>query len=231
MSTSVKAADLSITIVVAILKLAGLGPEADRFLDAIEGAKNCINLIDDIKNEIVSDPNKDLIRSLFRAMEEEVRSIKADLKVQGLGRDEIESTADVLIETTRVTVKHLAQDDDSLLDAARLPDKFFTILVHRAEPLPDWCDDTISTLYRRLLKRVSEEFVARAQNFDRFDEVALASLLRDNLSAKKQRNRIERGVQENRAINVETNRIVKEDRDTGSSELSVGDRVLVGGCG
>ena len=96
MSTSVKAADLSITIVVAILKLAGLGPEADRFLDAIEGAKNCINLIDDIKNEIVSDPNKDLIRSLFRAMEEEVRSIKADLKVQGLGRDEIESTADVL---------------------------------------------------------------------------------------------------------------------------------------
>ena len=215
MSTSVKAADLSITIVVAILKLAGLGPEADRFLDAIEGAKNCINLIDDIKNEIVSDPNKDLIRSLFRAMEEEVRSIKADLKVQGLGRDEIESTADVLIETTRVTVKHLAQDDDSLLDAARLPDKFFTILVHRAEPLPDWCDDTISTLYRRLLKRVSEEFVARAQNFDRFDEVALASLLRDNLSAKKQRNRIERGVQENRAINVETNRIVKEDRDTG----------------
>ena len=215
MSTSVKAADLSITIVVAILKMAGLGPEADRFLDAIEGAKNCINLIDDIKNEIVSDPNKDLIRSLFRAMEEEVRSIKADLKVQGLGRDEIESTADVLIETTRVTVKHLAQDDDSLLDAARLPDKFFTILVHRAEPLPDWCDDTISTLYRRLLKRVSEEFVARAQNFDRFDEVALASLLRDNLSAKKQRNRIERGVQENRAINVETNRIVKEDRDTG----------------
>ena len=179
MSTSVKAADLSITIVVAILKLAGLGPEADRFLDAIEGAKNCINLIDDIKNEIVSDPNKDLIRSLFRAMEEEVRSIKAGLKVQGLGRDEIESTADVLIETTRVTVKHLAQDDDSLLDAARLPDKFFTILVHRAEPLPDWCDDTISTLYRRLLKRVSEEFVARAQNFDRFDEVALASLLRD----------------------------------------------------
>ena len=210
MSTSVKAADLSITIVVAILKMAGLGPEADRFLDAIEGAKNCINLIEDIKNETVSDPNKELIRSINNAVKDEIRSIKADLKAQRLGKDEIESTADVLIETTRLTVKQLAQDDDALLDAARLPDSFFKILVHRAEPLPDWCDDTISTLYRRLLKRVSEEFVARAQNFDRFGKVALASLLRDALLTKKQSNRIERGVQENREINLETNRLVKE---------------------
>lgn len=210
MSTSVKAADLSITIVVAILKMAGLGPEADRFLDAIEGAKSCINLIEDIKNETVSDPNKELIRSINKAVKDEIRSIKADLKEQGLGKDEIEPTADVLIETTRLTVKQLAQDDDALLNAARLPDSFFKILAHRAEPLPDWCDDTISTLYRRLLKRVSEEFVARAQNFDRFDEVALASLLRDFLSAKKQMNRIERGVQENQDTNLETNRVVKE---------------------
>ena len=195
--------------------MAGLGPEADRFLDAIEGAKNCINLIEDIKNETVSDPNKELIRSINNAVKGEIRSIKADLKGQRLGKDEIESTADVLIETTRLTVKQLAQDDDALLDAARLPDSFFKILVHRAEPLPDWCDDTISTLYRRLLKRVSEEFVARAQNFDRFGNVALASLLRDALLTKKQSNRIERGVQENREINLETNRVVKEDRATG----------------
>ena len=214
MSANVKTADLAITIVVTLLKAAGLGPEADRILDAIEGAKCCIGLIDDIKNEIVSDPNKDLIRSLFKTMEEEVRSIKADLKEQGLGKDEIEFTADALIETTRLTVKQLAQDDDALLDAARLPDSFFKILVHRAEPLPDWCDDTISTLYRRLLKRVSEEFVARAKDFDRFDKVALASLLRDALSAKKQRNRIERGVQEGHATGLETYRLVKEDRNT-----------------
>ena len=190
--------------------MAGLGPEADRFLDSIEGAKNCINLIEDIKNETVSDPNKELIRSINNAVKDEIRSIKADLKAQRLGKDEIEPTADVLIETTRLTVKQLAQDDDALLDAARLPDSFFKILVHRAEPLPDWCDDTISTLYRRLLKRVSEEFVARAQNFDRFGKVALASLLRDALLTKKQSNRIERGVQENREINLETNRLVKE---------------------
>ena len=215
MSANVKTADLAITIVVTLLKAAGLGPEADRILDAIEGAKSCIGLIDDIKNEIVSDPNKDLIRSLFKTMEEEVRSIKADLKEQGLGKDEIESTADALIETTRLTVKQLAQDDDALLDAARLPDSFFKILVHRAEPLPDWCDDTIGKLYEQLLKRVSAEFIERAKDFDRFDKVALASLLRDNLSAKKQRNRIERGVQENRAINLETNRVVKEDQATG----------------
>lgn len=215
MSANVKTADLAITIVVTLLKAAGLGPEADRILDAIEGAKSCIGLIDDIKNEIVSDPNKDLIRSFFKTMEEEVRSIKADLKEQGLGKDEIESTADALIETTRLTVKQLAQDDDALLDAARLPDSFFKILVHRAEPLPDWCDDTIGKLYEHLLKRVSAEFVEHAKDFDRFDKVALASLLRDNLSAKKQRNRIERGVQENRAINLETNRVVKEDRATG----------------
>ena len=215
MNANVKTADLAITIVVTLLKAAGLGPEADRILDAIEGAKSCIGLIDDIKNEIVSDPNKDLIRSLFKTMEEEVRSIKADLKEQGLGKDEIESTADALIETTRLTVKQLAQDDDALLDAARLPDSFFKILVHRAEPLPDWCDDTIGKLYEQLLKRVSAEFIECAKDFDRFDKVALASLLRDNLSAKKQRNRIERGVQENRAINLETNRVVKEDRATG----------------
>ena len=215
MSANVKTADLAITIVVTLLKAAGLGPEADRILDAIEGAKSCIGLIDDIKNEIVSDPNKDLIRSLFKTMDEEVRSIKADLKEQGLGKDEIESTTNALIETTRLTVKQLAQDDDALLDAARLPDSFFKILVHRAEPLPDWCDDTIGKLYEQLLKRVSAEFIERAKDFDRFDKVALASLLRDNLSAKKQRNRIERGVQENRAINLETNRVVKEDRATG----------------
>ena len=209
MSTSVKAADLSITIVVAILKMAGLGPEADRFLDAIEGAKSCINLIEDIKNETVSDPNKELIRSINNAMKDEIHSIKADLKREQLAKSQIESTTNVLIETTRLTVKRLAQDDDALLDAARLPDSFFTILVHRAEPLPDWCDDTISTLYRRLIKRVSEEFVARAQNFDRFGKVAFASLLRDALLAKKQSNRIERGVQENRDINLETNRLVK----------------------
>ena len=148
-------------------------------------------------------------------MEEEVRSIKDDLKEQGLGKDEIESTADALIETTRLTVKQLAQDDDALLDAARLPDSFFKVLVHRAEQLTDWCDDTIGKLYEQLLKRVSAEFIERAKDFDRFDKVALASLLRDNLSAKKQRNRIERGVQENRAINLETNRVVKEDRATG----------------
>ena len=195
--------------------MAGLGPEADRFLDSIEGAKNCINLIEDIKNETVSDPNKELIRSINNAVKDEIRSIKADLKAQRLGKDEIEPTADVLIETTRLTVKQLAQDDDALLDAARLPDSFFKILVHRAEPLPDWCDDTISTLYRRLLKRVSEEFVARAQNFDRFGKVALASLLRDALLTKKQSNRIERGVQENQDTNLETNRVVKEDRATG----------------
>ena len=187
MSANVKTADLAITIVVTLLKAAGLGPEADRILDAIEGAKSCIGLIDDIKNEIVSDPNKDLIRSLFKAMKEEVRSIKADLKDQGLGKDEIESTADALIETTRLTVKQLAQDDDALLDAARLPDSFFKILVHRADPLPDWCDDTIGKLYEQLLKRVSEEFIERAKDFDRFDKVALASLFRDHLSAKQQR--------------------------------------------
>ena len=210
MSTNVKTADLTITIIVSLLKAAGLGPEADRILDAIEGAKDCIGLIEDIKNETVSDPNKELIRSLFKAIKEEVRSIRANLKDQGLEKDEIESTVDALIETTRLTVKQLAQDDDALLDAARLPDSFFKILVHRAEPLPDWCDDTTETLYEKLLRRVSAEFVGCAHNFDRFDKVALISLLRDSLSAKMQMNRIEHGVQEDRAINLETNRVVKK---------------------
>ena len=210
MSTNVKTADLAITIIVSLLKAAGLGPEADRILDAIEGAKDCIGLIEDIKNETVSDPNKELIRSLFKAIKEEVRSIRANLKDQGLEKDEIESTVDALIETTRLTVKQLAQDDDALLDAARLPDSFFKILVHRAEPLPDWCDDTTETLYEKLLRRVSAEFVGCAHNFDRFDKVALISLLRDSLSAKMQMNRIEHGVQEDRAINLETNRVVKK---------------------
>ena len=210
MSTNVKTADLAITIIVSLLKAAGLGPEADRILDAIEGAKDCIGLIEDIKNETVSDPNKELIRSLFKAIKEEVRSIRANLKDQGLEKDEIESTVDTLIETTRLTVKQLAQDDDALLDAARLPDSFFKILVHRAEPLPDWCDDTTETLYEKLLRRVSAEFVGCAHNFDRFDKVALISLLRDSLSAKMQMNRIEHGVQEDRAINLETNRVVKK---------------------
>jgi len=151
-----------------------------------------------------------LIRSLFKAIKEEVRSISANLKDQGLEKDEIESTVDALIETTRLTVKQLAQDDDALLDAARLPDSFFKILVHRAEPLPDWCDDTTETLYEKLLRRVSAEFVGCAHNFDRFDKVALISLLRDSLSAKMQMNRIEHGVQEDRAINLETNRVVKK---------------------
>ena len=158
MSTSVKAADLSITIVVAILKMAGLGPEADRFLDAIEGAKNCINLIEDIKNETVSDPNKELIRSINNAVEDEIRSIKADLKRAQLAKSQIESTTNVLIETTRLTVKRLAQDDDALLDAARLPDSFFKILAHRLRHFPTGatmlqkhCTDDSSSACRRNL--------------------------------------------------------------------------------
>ena len=96
-------------------------------MDAIEGAKNCINLIEDIKNETVSDPNKELIRSINNAVEDEIRSIKADLKRAQLAKSQIESTTNVLIETTRLTVKRLAQDDDALLDAARLPDSFSNI--------------------------------------------------------------------------------------------------------
>ena len=155
-------------------------------------------------------PNKELIRSINNAVEDEYRSIKADLKRAQQQKSQIESTTNVLIETTRLTVKRLAQDDDALLDAARLPDSFFKILAHRAEALPDWCDDATETLYRRLLKRMSEEFVARAQNFDRFNQVALASLLQDFFLTKKQLNSIERKVHENHDINLETEWVVKE---------------------
>lgn len=64
MSTNHNVANLSITIVKTLVKMAGLG----RVADMIDGSQECLNLLADIKNDALDDPNAEMIRSLHSAV-------------------------------------------------------------------------------------------------------------------------------------------------------------------
>ena len=64
MSTNRDIANLSITIVKTLVKMAGFGPVADM----IDGGQECLNLLADIKNDALGKPNAEMIRTLKGAI-------------------------------------------------------------------------------------------------------------------------------------------------------------------
>ena len=174
MSTNSNVANLSITVVKTLVKMAGFGPVADM----IDGGQECLNLLADIKNDALDSPNAEMIRSLNGAVKSELDAIQDALKHNGLGRKQVKQAAAQLAEAARETITALAEDDDALIRAVQQPQCFAEQLRGHAAPLPDYSSDEMQTHYETLLDRIAAEFLTLAPWSPNFNRVALADLLR-----------------------------------------------------
>ena len=174
MSTNRNVVNLSITVVKTLVKMAGFGFAADM----IDGAQECLNLLADIKNDALGNPNAEMIRSLNGAVKSELDAIQDTLKHNGLGRKQVKQAAAQLAEAARETIKALAEDDDALIRAVQQPQCFTEQLRGHAAPLPDYSSDEMQAHYETLLDRIAEEFLTLAPWSPNFNRVALTELLR-----------------------------------------------------
>ena len=174
MSTNRNVANLSITVVKTLVKMAGFGFAADM----IDGAQECLNLLADIKNDALGNPNAEMIRSLNGAVKSELDAIQDTRKHNGLGRKQVKQAAAQLAEAARETIKALAEDDDALIRAVQQPQCFTEQLRGHAAPLPDYSSDEMQAHYETLLDRIAEEFLTLAPWSPNFNRVALTELLR-----------------------------------------------------
>ena len=174
MSINSNVANLSITVVKTLVKMAGFR----RVADMIDSGQECLNLLADIKNDALGDPNAEMIRSLNSAVKSELDTIQDALKHNGLGRKQVKQAAAQLAEAARETIKNLVEDDDALIRAVQQPLCFAEQLRGHAAPLPDYSSDEMHTHYETLLDRLAEEFLTLAPWSPNFNRVALTSLLR-----------------------------------------------------
>lgn len=216
MSINSNVANLSITVVKTLVKMAGFR----RVADMIDSGQECLNLLADIKNDALGDPNAEMIRSLNSAVKSELDTIQDALKHNGLGRKQVKQAAAQLAEAARETIKNLVEDDDALIRAVQQPLCFAEQLRGHAAPLPDYSSDEMHTHYETLLDRLAEEFLTLAPWSPNFNRVALTSLLRcfpalseriDRLEQHMDRrfDYIELGMREDRDIHIENNQLLK----------------------
>ena len=173
MSTNRNVANLSITVVKTLVKMAGFGFAADM----IDGAQECLNLLADIKNDALGDPNAEMIRGLNGAVKSELDAIENALNQNGMSRKQIKQAVAQLSDAARQTIKDLAEDDDALIRAVQQPQCFAEQLRGHAAPLPDYSSDEMQAHYETLLDRIAEEFLTLAPWSPNFNRVALTSLL------------------------------------------------------
>jgi len=173
MSTNRNVANLSIAFVKTLVKMAGFGFAADM----IDGAQECLNLLADLKNDTLGNPNAEMIRGLNGAVKSELDAIENALNQNGMSRKQITQAAAQLAEAARETIKALAEDDDALIRAVQQPERFAQELRAHAAPLPDYSIDEMQAHYETLLDRIAEEFLTLAPWSPNFDRVALTSLL------------------------------------------------------
>ena len=100
MSTNSNVANLSITVVKTLVKMAGFG----RVSDMIDGGQEFLNLLADIKSDALDSPNAEMIRSLNGAVKSELDAIQDALKHNGLGRKQVKQAAAQLAEAARETI-------------------------------------------------------------------------------------------------------------------------------
>ena len=174
MSTNRNVANLSITVVKTLVKMAGFGFAADM----IDGAQECLNLLADIKNDALGNPNAEMIRSLNGVVNAELDTIQEELMATGLDEAWIEEVVSQLLEAARATIKTLAEKDDALIIAVQQPEHFREQLRSGAAPAPDNAHGDMAALYGRILDCVAEEFLILAPWSANFDRVALTNLLR-----------------------------------------------------
>ena len=216
MSINSNVANLSITVVKTLVKMAGFGFAADM----IDGAQECLNLLADLKNDTLGNPNAEMIRGLNGAVKSELDAIQDALKHNGLGRKQVKQAAAQLAEAARETIKALAEDDDALIRAVQQPQCFAEQLRGHAAPLPDYSSDEMQAHYETLLDRIAEEFLTLAPWSPNFNRVALTSLLRcfpalseriDRLEQHMDRrfDHIELRMRVDRDIHIENNLLLK----------------------
>lgn len=190
MSTNRNVANLSITVVKTLVKMAGFGFAADM----IDGAQECLNLLADIKNDALGDPNAEMIRSLNSAVNAELDAIQEELMATGLDEAWIEGVVSQLLEAARATIKTLAENDDALIIAVQQPEHFREQLRSGAAPAPDNAHGDMAALYGRILDCVAEEFLTLAPWSANFDRVALTNLLHCFSALKAQIARFEQSM-------------------------------------
>lgn len=165
---------LSISLVKALLKLVGFAPAAAM----IEGGQDLYQLLTDISNGSLGDPNAEMIRSLNSVMHLEINRIEADLKNNGVDRTQVKQTLTTLLDATKSTIKNLSTDESKLLEAIRNPDSFADLVKHEAVALPKDSDENTQNFYERLLKVVAAEFLTLTPGSPNFNRVALVDLIR-----------------------------------------------------
>ena len=211
MSTNRNVANLSIAFVKTLVKMAGFGFAADM----IDGAQECLNLLADIKNDTLGDPNAEMIRSLNGAVKSELDAIQDALKHDGLGGEQVKQAAAQLAEAARETIKNLAEDDDALIRAVQQPQCLAEQLRGHAAPLPDYSSDEMQAHYETLLDRIGEEFLTLAPWSPNFNRVALTSLLRCFPALTDQIARLEHAMQLlGDKVDAESDRSREADADT-----------------
>ena len=211
MSTNSNVANLSITVVKTLVKMAGFG----RVADMIDGGQEFLNLLADIKSDALDSPNAEMIRSLNGAVKSELDAIQDALKHNGLGRKQVKQATAQLAEAARETIKNLAEDDDALIRAVQQPQCFAEQLRGHAAPLPDYSSDEMQAHYETLLDRIAEEFLTLAPWSPNFNRVALTSLLRCFPALKDQIARLEHAMQLlGDKVDAESDRSREADADT-----------------
>ena len=173
MSTNRNVANLSIAFVKTLVKMAGFGFAADM----IDGAQECLNLLADLKNDTLGNPNAEMIRRLNGAVKSELDAIEGALTQNGMSRKQIEQALAQLSDAARETIKALAEDDDALIRAVQQPQCFAEQLRGHAAPIPDYSSDEMQAHYETLLDRIAEEFLTLAPWSPNFNRAALTSLL------------------------------------------------------
>ena len=174
MSTNSNVANLSTAFVKTLVKMAGFGFAADM----IDGAQECLNLLADLKNDTLDNPNAEMIRRLNGAAKSELDAIEGALNQNGMSKKRINQAVAQLSDAARQTIKDLAEDDEALLRAVQQPERFAQELRAHAAPLPDLSGDEMQAHYETILDQIAEEFHTLAPWSPNFDRVALTNLLR-----------------------------------------------------
>ena len=190
MSTNSNVANLSLTVVKTLVKMAGFG----RVADMIDGSQECLNLLADIKNDALGNPNAEMIRSLKGSVRSELNAIQDALEQDGLNKKQSKQALAQLSEAAHETINDLAEDDNALIRAVQQPQCFAEQLRGHAAPLPDYSSDGMQAHYETLLDRIAEEFLTLAPWSPNFNRVALTSLLRCFPALKDQIARLEQSM-------------------------------------
>ena len=154
MSTNSNVVNLSIAFVKTLVKMAGFGFAADM----IDGAQECLNLLANLKNDTLGNPNAEMIRGLNSAVKSELDAIENALNQNGMSRKQIKQAVAQLSDAARQTIKDLAEDDDALIRAVQQPERFAQELRAHAAPLPDLSGDEMRAHYETILDQIAEEF-------------------------------------------------------------------------